>query len=252
LRGKFVRHAGVDGKNYLIFEIEENATRDSELFLDEHLPRWEMWAMELHQGWTCTTRWDKVICMVFLETIEKQNWKLGGAGPPAPLFPTKFPTCKPDEKPSVKKETIQLPRSIEIARSDFFTKYQDVSAVAGIDAEEISRLFSMMTIANHLKPLCKLYELTQNGKKEEICDWLVAYILQQLGDAKPTETKPYILGGTVMNHFAQGCMAPECRAQRGIAKNEPIMKVSPYGWCHKMCAEVITQKEWAKFMGSGS
>ncbi|CAK0838629.1 unnamed protein product, partial [Prorocentrum cordatum] len=221
LPGNFVHSTGVDGKNYLMFEIEENVTRDSELFLDEHLPQWEMWDLKLHQAWDCTTRWGKVICKVFLKTIEK---------------------------------------------SDFLTKCHYLNAFAGTDAEEIYRLLSMTTIANHLKPPCKLYELTQSGKKEEICDRLVACILQQLGDAKPTanvkqdletsikrqETKPYNLGGTVKSHFAQGCVAPECRAQRGIAKNEPIMKVTPRGWCLKMCAEEIAKKEWAKFMRGAS
>eukprot|EP00959_Pyramimonas_sp_CCMP1952_P033351 699782-Pyramimonas_sp.AAC.1 len=68
---------------------------------------------------------------------------------------------------------------------------------------------------------------------------------------KRQETKPYILGGAVKSHFARGCVAPECRAQRGIANGEPIMEVNPCGWCRKMCAGEIAQKEWAKFMRSG-
>ena len=260
--------------------------RDSELFLVEHLSTWEMWTSKLHHAWTCERRWVRMLLKTFIKTIDNEHWRLDSMGLPVPLLPIKYPTwsqtdllhtakrekCQPCQKAKgnyyEKKATTQQSREqrqeVELARSDFLNQYATVDAFAATKTEEIYALLNQQTLVNQLKPLCKMWGLTQYGKKEEVIDKLIAYIIQERDVEIKTETgtrrgvpsKPevkkseiktemngQIVGVAIKAVYTQLCQHPKCHLMRGIAKNEMIMKVKPFGWCHQVCAQKSVKQE---------
>ena len=135
------------------------------------------------------------------------------------------------------------------------TKYAKVDAFAALSSEQIYEQLNMVTVVNHLRPLCESWGLVQSGKKEEVIDRLIAYIIEQRGTASPTikikqeaettkkEIKPQIVGISIPAQYTQECQHPRCQLRRGIAKHEPILKMKPYGWCHQQCALSATVKK---------
>ncbi|CAK0811884.1 unnamed protein product [Prorocentrum cordatum] len=252
-------------------ELDHSKKRMTDIFLLEYLPNWEMWSSKLLRQWTQCRRWGRVIQKVFLKTIDHVNWKLDSLGLPVQLLPEKYPTwptdlehrakieqCPPSSKAkqrpqkstaaAAREQNQELRATIETAKSDFLTKFAEVSAFAALCSEQIHEQLSMDTLGNHLRPLCKMWGLTQSGKKEEVVDNIIAYIIEQRGSAAATikiqmetETKkaekaPTTIGPAIPAHYTQMCQHPDCKLCRGIAKNEPIVKVRPYGWCHQACA----------------
>ena len=138
-----------------------------------------------------------------------------------------------------------------------------MDAFAATKTEEIFDLFNKQTLVHQPKPLCKAWGLTQSGKKEEVIDKLIAYIIQERdvevktetgtrrGLPSKTEAKKHeikmengqIIGAAIKAVYTQLCQHPDCQLQRGIAKNEMIMKMKPFGWCHQTCAQALVKKE---------
>ena len=138
----------------------------------------------------------------------------------------------------------ELRDTIETAKSDFLTKYAKVDAFAALSSEQIYEQLNMVTVVNHLRPLCKSWGLVQSGKKEEVIDRIIAYIIEQRGTAGPTikikkevkgeatakmDIKTTIVGHAIPAHYTQECQHPHCQLKRGIAKHEPSMKLKSYG-----------------------
>ena len=153
----------------------------------------------------------------------------------------------------------ELRDTIETAKSDFLTKHAEVDAFAALSSERIYEQLNMVTVVNHLRPLCKSWGLVHSGKKEEVIDRLIAYIIEQRGTAGPTikikkevettkkeikpEIKPQIVGISIPAQYTQERQHPHCQLRRGIAKHEPILKMKPYGWCHQQRALSATVKK---------
>ncbi|CAK0890102.1 unnamed protein product, partial [Prorocentrum cordatum] len=224
-------------------ELDKSLKRLTDTFLLEHLPTWEMWSSKLLKQWTMCGRWGRVIIKVFLKTIDRVTWKLDSIGLPVQLLPEKYPTWPAElghrakiepQRPrtetkqrsaasaAAREQNQELRANIETAKSDFSTKY--------------ATKLKMVTVVNHLKPLCKTWGLTQSGKKEEVIDRLIAHIIEQRGTAaatirvkkepetKKVETGPIVVGPAIPAHYTQMRRRPDCQQQRGIAKNEPIAK----------------------------
>ncbi|CAK0865999.1 unnamed protein product, partial [Prorocentrum cordatum] len=237
-------------------ELDKSLKRLSDTFLLEHLPTWEMWSSKLLKQWTMCRRWGRVIIKVFLKTIDRVTWKLDSIGLPVQLLPEKYPTWPAElghrakiepQRPrtetkqrsaasaAAREQNQELRANIETAKSDFSTKFATVDAFAALSSEQIYEKLNMVTVVNHLKPLCKTWGLTQSGKKEVI-DRLIAHIIEQRGTAaatirvkrgpetKKVETGPIVVGQAIPAHYTQMCQHPDCQQQRGIAKNEPIVK----------------------------
>ncbi|CAK0882044.1 unnamed protein product, partial [Prorocentrum cordatum] len=272
--GRLIAHQDTKGNIFYTVEgseLDHSKKRTTDIFLLEHLPNWEMWSSKLLRQWTQCRRWGRVIQKVFLKTIDHVNWKLDSLGLPVQLLPEKYPTwptdlehrakieqCPPSTKAkqrpqkstaaAAREQNQELRATIETAKSDFLTKFAEVSAFAALSSEQIHEQLSMVTLGNHLRPLCKMWGLTQSGKKEEVVDKIIAYIIEQRGSAaatikikvetetKKTEKAPMTVGPAIPAHYTQMCQHPDCKLCRGIAKNEPIVKVKPYGWCHQACA----------------
>ncbi|CAK0830159.1 unnamed protein product [Prorocentrum cordatum] len=270
-QGQLIAHQDTKGNTLYTFEgseLDNSKKRMTDIFPLEHLPNWEMWSSKLLWQWTQCRRWGRVIQKVFLKTIDHVNWKLDSLGLPVQLLPEKYPTwptdlehrakieqCPPSTKAkqrpqqstaaAAREQNQELRATIETAKSDFLTKFAEVSAFVALSSEQIHELLSMVTLGNHLRPLCKMRGLTQSGKKEEVVDQIIACIIEQRGSAattirikvetetKKTEKGPMTVGPAIPAHYTQMCQRPDCKLCRGIAKNEPIVKVKPYGWCHQ-------------------
>ncbi|CAK0829538.1 unnamed protein product [Prorocentrum cordatum] len=273
-QGRLIAHQDTKGNIFYAVEssgLDHSKKRMTDIFLLEYLPNWEMWSSKLLRQWTQCRRWGRVIQKVFLKTIDHVNWQLDSLGLPVQLLPEKYPTwptdlehramieqCPPSSKTkkrpqkstaaAAREQNQELRATIETAKSDFLTKFAEVSAFAALSSEQIHEQLSIVTLGNHLRPLCKMWGLTQSGKKEEVVDNIIAYIIEQRGSAAATikiemetETKkaekaPTTIGPAIPAHYTQMCQHPDCKLCRGIAKNEPIVKVKPYGWCHQACA----------------
>ncbi|CAK0844297.1 unnamed protein product [Prorocentrum cordatum] len=233
-QGRLIAHQDTKGNIFYTVEgseLDHSKKRMTDIVLLEHLPNWEMWSSKLLRQWTQCRRWGRVIQKVFLKTIDHVNWKLDSLGLPVQLLPEKYPTWPTDLENRAKIE--QCPPSTK------------VSAFAALSSEQIYEQLSMVTLGNHLRPLCKMWGLTQSGKKEEVVDKIIAYIIEQRGssaatikikmetETKKTEKAPMTVCPALPAHYTQMCQHPDCKLCRGIAKNEPIVKVKPYGWCHQ-------------------
>ena len=259
-------------------ELDQSLKRMSETFLLEHLPNWEMWTSKLLLSWTTCRRWGRIILKTFLKTIDRQNWKLDSYGLPVQLLPDKYPTwpkeiehrakiepippCREAKKVTLSQKSAasgaardqdqELRKTIETAKSDFLNQYAEVAAFATLSSEQIYEKLNVVTLVNHLKPLCKSWGLVQCGRKEEVIDRIIAYIIEQRGTASATitipaktevvskklEQVPTSAGPPISAHYTQECQHPHCQLKRGIAKHEMIVKVRPYGWCHQECANM--------------
>ncbi|CAK0873790.1 unnamed protein product [Prorocentrum cordatum] len=276
-QGRLIAHQ--DARGHIFYTIEgseqDNSTkRMTDAFLQEHLPNWEMWSSKLLQQWTQCRRWGRIIQKVFIKTIDRVNWKLDSLGLPVQLLPERYPTwpadiehrakieprqpcTEPKQRPlsqrsaasaAAREQNQELRATIETAKLDFLTKFAEVDAFAALSSEQIHEQLSMVTLVNHLKPLCKMWGLTQTGKKEEVIDKIIAYIIEQRGtaaatiqikketEAKKMETTAMPVGPAISAHDTQMCQHPDCKLRRCIAKNEPIVKMRLYGWCHQACA----------------
>ncbi|CAK0865379.1 unnamed protein product, partial [Prorocentrum cordatum] len=276
-QGRLIAHQ--DARGHIFYTIEgseqdKSTKRMTDTFLQEHLPNWEMWSSKLLQQWTQCRRWGRIIQKVFIKTIDRVNWKLDSLGLPVQLLPERYPTwpadiehrakieprqpcTEPKPRPlsqksaasaAAREQNQELRATIETAKLDFLTKFAEVDAFAALSSEQIHEQLSMVTLINHLKPLCKMWGLTQTGKKEEVIDKLIAYIIEQRGTAAATiqikkemetkkmETTAMPVGPAISAHYTQMCQHPDCKLRRGIAKNEPIVKMRLYGWCHQACA----------------
>ncbi|CAK0809230.1 unnamed protein product [Prorocentrum cordatum] len=210
----------------------------TETFLLEHLPLWEMWVCKKLLSWTTYRRWTRLVLRTFLRTVHHEKWKLDSHGLPVQLLSTKFPTwpaelghheklemrrpCRESKKSSASAAEIQQNRAlrdtIESAKSDFLTQYA-----------EIHEQLSMVTVLNHLRPLCKSWGLVQAGKQEVRGTAAPTTKIKKEVEIKKMETAPTIVGPTIAAHYTQDCQHPRCQLKRGIAKNEPIVKMKPYG-----------------------
>ncbi|CAK0901527.1 unnamed protein product [Prorocentrum cordatum] len=276
-QGRLIAHQDVRGHIFYTIEgseLDNSMKRMTDTFLQEHLPNWEMWSSKLLQQWTQCRRWGRIIQKVFNKTIDRVNWKLDSLGLPVQLLPERYPTwpadiehrakieprqpcTEPKQRPlsqksaasaAAREQNQELRATIETAKLDFLTKFAEVDAFAALSSEQIHEQLSMVTLVNHLKPLCKMWGLTQTGKKEEVIDKIIAYIIEQRGTAaatikikKETETKKMEttampVGPAISAHYTQMCQHPDCKLRRCIAKNEPIVKMRLYGWCHQACA----------------
>ncbi|CAK0889332.1 unnamed protein product [Prorocentrum cordatum] len=270
-QGRLIAHQDTRGNIFYTVESSEldySKKRMTDISLLEHLPNWETWSSKLLRQWTQCRRFGRVIQKVFIKTIDRVNWKLDSLGLPVQVLPEKYPTwptdlehrakieqCPPSSKAkrrpqkstaaAAREQNQELRATIETAKSDFLTKFAEVSAFAALSSEQIHEQLSMVTLGNHLRPLCKMRGLTQSGKKEEVVDNIIAHIIEQRGSAAATikirmetETKkaekaPTTIGLAIPAHYAQMRQRPDCKLCRGIAKNEPIAKVKPYGRCHQ-------------------
>ncbi|CAK0848586.1 unnamed protein product, partial [Prorocentrum cordatum] len=276
-QGRLIAHQ--DARGHIFYTIEgseqDNSTkRMTDTFLQEHLPNWEMWSSKLLQQWTQCRRWGRIIQKVFIKTIDRVTWKLDSLGLPVQLLPERYPTwpadiehrakieprqpcTEPKQRPlsqksatsaAAREQNQELRATIETAKLDFLTKFAEVDAFAALSSEQIHEQLSMVTLVNHLKPLCKMWGLTQTGKKEEVIDKIIAYIIEQRGTAAATiqikkemetkkmETTAMPVGPAISAHYTQMCQHPDCKLRRCIAKNEPIVKMRLYGWRHQACA----------------
>ena len=245
-----------------------------------------MWTSKLHHASTCERHWVRMLLKTFIKTIDNEHWRLDSMGLPVPLLPIKYPTwsqtdllhtakrekCQPCQKAKgnyyEKKATTQQSREqrqeVELEGSDFLNQYATVDTFAATKTEEIYALLNKQTLVHRLKPLCKIWGLTQYGKKGEVIDKLIAYIIQErdveikkeIGTRRAVSSKPevkksefktemngQIVGVAIKAVFTQLCQHPKCHLMRGIAKNELIMKVKPFGWCHQDCAQKSVKQE---------
>ncbi|CAK0881069.1 unnamed protein product, partial [Prorocentrum cordatum] len=206
-------------------ELGKSMKRLADTFLLEHLPTWEMWSSKLLQQWTMCRRWGRVIMKVFLKTIDRVTWKLDSIGLHVQLRPEKCPTwpaeleqrakiepCRPRAEAkqrsaasaAAREQNQELRATIETAKCDFSTKYATVDAFAALSSEQIYEKLNMET-----------------AKKKP--------------DTKKVETVPTVVCPAIPARYAQMCQRPDCQQQRGIAKNEPIVKAKPFGWRHQAC-----------------
>ncbi|CAK0791172.1 unnamed protein product, partial [Prorocentrum cordatum] len=249
-------------------ELDKSLKRLTDTFLLWHLPTWEVWSSKLLKQWAMCRRLGRVIIKVFLQAIDGVPWELGSIGLPVQLLPEKHPTWPAElghrakiepRRPgagakqrsaasaAAREQNQELRANVETAKSDISTMYATVDAFAALSSEQIYEKLNMVTVVNHLKPLCKTWGLTQSGKKEEVSDRLIACINEQRGtvaatirvrkepEIKKVETGPIVVGRAIPARYTQMCQRPDCQQQRGIAKNEPIVKVRPFGWCHQAC-----------------
>ena len=233
-------------------------------------------------SWTCCRRWQRAVHRIFYKTLHSERWKIDSHGLPVQLLPNKYPTWPAEMEHKVKIQPChkchktaplsqksaasgaartqdkELRDTIETAKSDFLTKLAEVDAFAALSSEQIYEQLNMVTVVNHLRPLCKSWGLVQSGRMEEVIDRIIAYIIEQSGTAGPTikikkgmkeeatakmEIKTAIAGHAIPAHYTQECQQPRCQLKRGIAKHEPNAKVRPYGWCHQQCATGDTVKK---------
>ncbi|CAK0793306.1 unnamed protein product [Prorocentrum cordatum] len=234
-------------------ERDKDMKRLTETFLLEHRPLWEMWVCKMLLSWTTSRRWTRLVLKTFLRTVHHEKWKLDSHGLPVQLLSTKFPTWPAElghhEKLEMRRPCQQALRdTIESAKSEFLTQHAEVSAFAKLSSEQILEQLNMATVLNHLWSLCKSWGLVQAGKKEEVIDRIIAYIIEQQGTAAPTtkikkeveikkmETAPTIVGPAIAAHYTHDCQHPRCQLKRGIAKNEPILKMKPSALFGAMCS----------------
>ncbi|CAK0825479.1 unnamed protein product, partial [Prorocentrum cordatum] len=236
-QGRLIAHQ--DTKDNIFYTVEgselDNSTkRMTDIFLLEHLPTWEMWASKLLRQWTQRRRWGRVAQKIFLKTIDHVNWKLDSLGLPVQLLPEKYPTWPTDLEHRAKIEP--CPPSTKAKQ-----RPQQSTAAAAREQNQKQRATIETAksdlLTNLRRPLCKMWGLTQSGKKEEVVDKIIAYIIEQRGTAaatikikvetetKKVETAPTTVGPAIPAHYTQMCQRPDCKLCRGIAKNEPIVKV---------------------------
>ncbi|CAK0874899.1 unnamed protein product, partial [Prorocentrum cordatum] len=266
---RLVQHQDTRGNIFYTVEgseLDKSLKRLTDTFLLGHLPTWETWSSKLLKQWAMCRRWVRVIIKVFLKTIDRVTWKLDSIGLLVQLLPEKYPTWPAElgrrakiepQRPrtetkqrsaasaAAREQNQELRANVETAKSDFSTKYATVDAFAALSSEQIYEKLNMVTVVNHLRPLCKTWGLTQSGKKGEVIDRLTAYIVEQRGTAaatirakkepetKKVETGPIAAGPAIPEHYTQMCQRLDCQQQRGIAKNEPIVKARPFGWRHQ-------------------